>query len=468
MVSRRHLPVWTSIVVLCSMFLVGQEAWLPPCMDSDGDGYGDPASKFCEHPEADCDDMNPYMNPGALESLTEEATCSDRLDNDCDGFIDDEDVDCLSTPPPEGTALIDENGVSSSLALGPQGLPGIAYTGPTGLEYAAWNPRALIFEYQTLDLACLGFCGVSLQLNQRGEPSIAYFRPTQDGSRIQGVWAHRTGSIWSEEIFASFPLGEFVGSLFPMKQALVSLSLSPSGDPRIAYFRYRPSSKDYAVWLSEKIGYGWQSSQIASSPNPDFQPYAVSLSIDKGGQAHILVNWERIWSSHGDECAVLYYAKHTSLGWESLTLDLCLLQIPANHGSSLVVDTASTPHVTFCGSDSKNNNYLYYIDMDTWQFTPLQLPNYDPGSELGGCSIAVDIDDRPFVAYYVNRTDSLSYLGLCQRVENSWDCGALDSSLGPYFVGVSLALDPFGRAHIALSRYDFFIPVAGVYYYRGP
>ena len=47
------------------------------CIDNDGDGYGDPASSVCTHPQLDCDDGKSNVNPGKTE------ICSDGLDNDC-------------------------------------------------------------------------------------------------------------------------------------------------------------------------------------------------------------------------------------------------------------------------------------------------------------------------------------------------------------------------------------------------
>jgi len=65
------------------------------CIDNDGDGYGDPANTNCDHPELDCDDDNPNVNPGATEGPPEDLTCSDTLDNDCDGNIDLSDRGCV-------------------------------------------------------------------------------------------------------------------------------------------------------------------------------------------------------------------------------------------------------------------------------------------------------------------------------------------------------------------------------------
>ncbi len=59
-------------------------------LDLDGDGFGDPMidSLICNNTQGwvfnstDCDDSNPDVNPDALD-------CSDGLDNDCDGMIDE-------------------------------------------------------------------------------------------------------------------------------------------------------------------------------------------------------------------------------------------------------------------------------------------------------------------------------------------------------------------------------------------
>ena len=53
------------------------------CNDGDDDGYGDPASSDCTHPERDCDDSNANINPAAVE------ICDNGLDDDCDGNTDE-------------------------------------------------------------------------------------------------------------------------------------------------------------------------------------------------------------------------------------------------------------------------------------------------------------------------------------------------------------------------------------------
>jgi MYXO-CTERM domain-containing protein len=54
----------------------------PTCTDGDGDGYGDPASAVCTHPERDCDDSDDAIHPGATE------VCNGSDDN-CDSTTDE-------------------------------------------------------------------------------------------------------------------------------------------------------------------------------------------------------------------------------------------------------------------------------------------------------------------------------------------------------------------------------------------
>ncbi|MEW6442899.1 MAG: hypothetical protein AB1640_18340 [bacterium] len=78
-----------------------------PCVDEDGDGYGDPASPSCDYPELDCNDADPDAYPGAAED------CENEGDDDCDGLTDDADPDCAA--PSE---MVCDNGQACSSSTG--------------------------------------------------------------------------------------------------------------------------------------------------------------------------------------------------------------------------------------------------------------------------------------------------------------------------------------------------------------
>jgi hypothetical protein len=83
------------VVLGVAMFLIPQYG-CTPCVDLDGDGYGSAASLACKHPQLDCDDGNPEVNPGKTEGPYGDETCSDGLDNNCNGLADSEEPQCIS------------------------------------------------------------------------------------------------------------------------------------------------------------------------------------------------------------------------------------------------------------------------------------------------------------------------------------------------------------------------------------
>jgi len=62
--------------------------------DADGDEYGD---------ACDCDPSDPAVNPGAVEN------CMNGIDDDCDGFVDANDLDCAADSDMDGVPDLFDN-----------------------------------------------------------------------------------------------------------------------------------------------------------------------------------------------------------------------------------------------------------------------------------------------------------------------------------------------------------------------
>jgi hypothetical protein len=94
-----------------------------PCSDLDGDGYGDPGCVLCTYAEADCDDEDVHVNPGAKEGPPWDPSCRDGLDNDCNGSMDGADHGCQYTGVANaeasvyGKSSLSASGTFNSLAL---------------------------------------------------------------------------------------------------------------------------------------------------------------------------------------------------------------------------------------------------------------------------------------------------------------------------------------------------------------
>ena len=85
---------WYLLVILaCGLSLLFLQGQGRNCIDDDLDGFYIPTCGS-ECGPLDCDDANPNVSPGAREGTAGDPTCSDGIDNDCDGAIDDLDSGC--------------------------------------------------------------------------------------------------------------------------------------------------------------------------------------------------------------------------------------------------------------------------------------------------------------------------------------------------------------------------------------
>ena len=121
----------SAVVLTLGMGAFTVDAAKTVCTDADGDTYS-PEGKNCG--PVDCNDVNPAINPGATES------CSDSVDNDCDGFTDSADSDCnvscTPTPGEETQELSCNDGVDNDCDSAIDGVDSDCASGSACSDYA--------------------------------------------------------------------------------------------------------------------------------------------------------------------------------------------------------------------------------------------------------------------------------------------------------------------------------------------
>ncbi|MFC1768971.1 hypothetical protein ACFLZX_04370 [Nanoarchaeota archaeon] len=92
-----------TISMLITIMLIS--SCTPPCIDNDGDGYGDPVKGSCTFDKLDCDDDPNACGANCNPGISYEGRCADGYDDDCDGTIDGLDDDCAIPRHPGGPSL---------------------------------------------------------------------------------------------------------------------------------------------------------------------------------------------------------------------------------------------------------------------------------------------------------------------------------------------------------------------------
>ena len=174
--SVGRVGIWSGLFTAAGP-QVTRLAWVETsCPDADGDGFSDEACGG-----DDCDDTDPAVNPGAAEGPAGDVTCSDGVDNDCNGLADGDEPTCdpddldmtaddfaCLTDWPEGDVYrvtnlrgyLDE---ALAVAQSPTGgvfPPGSVVqltTGEAMVKRApGWNPVTSDWEFFNLDVSAAG------------------------------------------------------------------------------------------------------------------------------------------------------------------------------------------------------------------------------------------------------------------------------------------------------------------------
>lgn len=201
MFKRDTALIWLGILLLSSMFLMGQESWPPPeCLDMDGDGYGSAEMALCPNPQYDCADGNADINPGAIDIP------DNGIDEDCDGS------DAVPTGDPNLDLLVaflaDDNRLMQAFLIqDPTPGPGtdVTINGAIGgfchwtMETQSWD-LITSYDYQGYNESGLVMSGL-----RSGEFSMIGMWVLQGTLELSGTW-----NGW---IYYQMPMNAGIGPL---------------------------------------------------------------------------------------------------------------------------------------------------------------------------------------------------------------------------------------------------------------
>jgi hypothetical protein len=223
-----------------------------------------------------------------------------------------------------------------------------------------------------------------------------------------------------------------------------SLAFDKNGAPSISY-------GDGLHWgnlmFAQKNGTNWDTGIVAKGTGGDAGEYS-SLAFDREGIPHIAYN-------DGQNYATLYYAtlNQTSREWEFAMIDDNGVGGNTGFDSSLIIDAAGIPHVSY--RDGNHYANLMYAVWDGVNWTSMKV---DDGGGLTGntgysSSLVLDTTGNPHIAYYDAGNWALRY---ASWNGTGWYTETIDNrgNVGQY---ASLALDNQNRPHIgyyALSQHE--------------
>ena len=317
-------------------------------------------------------------------------------------------------------------GLYSSLALDTAGHPHIGYRDQDNqdIKYAYHDGTTWIIG--TVDSA--GDLGTwnSLDVDSFGRPHMSYINSIPYADDLK--YAHFVGAGGN-----CGPANDWECYLVDSDGFLggySSLKLDTSDLPHVSYYDPGNTALKYASYVGSGGNCGpsndWQCDTVDDSGQ---MGEATSLALDSAGRPHITYYQHVI--------ADLRYAYYDGVTWHLETVDSA-----GNVGtdSSLALDTSDRPHISYFDYANRNLKYAYH-DGTTWH-----IQTVDSVGDVGGeSSLAVDSANRPHIAYNDATNGTL---------EHAWYDGTLwhFETVDSGGVGdASLSLDASGRASISYS-----------------
>jgi len=208
-----------------------------------------------------------------------------------------------------------------------------------------------------------------------------------------------------------------------------SIAIDSSGNLHISYYDETNQDLKYA----HRTGMDWNIEVIDAVGDVGLD---TSIAVDSNDFPHI--------SYLDDTNRDLKYATWTGSQWNIETIDV---GGDVGLGSSITIDSNNNPHISYTDLQGYELFYTFFSEPN-WH-----IEVADADSRIYGLtSIALDSNQHPHIAYYDSGTP-VEHINLkyAYKTNDDWNIEIVDPDVRNWWqeTGVSIAIDQFGRVHIA-------------------
>jgi Tol biopolymer transport system component len=327
----------------------------------------------------------------------------------------------INRPPSNGG----RTNTNTALAVDSAGHPHLVYweqTSEYDVLFHAWHDGDMWWRE---DIATGPDVGqwASIQIDARDDLHVAY----SGGIDRNLHYAHYDDSNgWKTEVVdADGSVGSFC-----------SLALDASGRPHIAY----QDTEKVGLKFASHNGIEWQVAEVDNS----CLPQDISLALDVHGNPYI--------SYVDTNSSDLKVASHQGSAW---IVETVRSEGSVGWGSSVVVDNNNHPHISHYNLSNQTVEYTTY-DGTSWDTDTVGTTGIVNRGQY--TSLVLGRDLRPRVAYYID-TGTDSSMMHAEYGDTGWVRSQIDPE-GLALGGCTLAVDVQNRSHVVYTRlHDVFVSV---------